>query len=38
VPVWLEAGLWGLLGGGALVLGAAIAWFTRVPPDVVASG
>jgi len=37
VPIWLEAGLWGLLGGGALVLGAAIAWFARVPPSVVAS-
>jgi ZIP family zinc transporter len=37
VPTWLEAGLWGLLGGGALVLGALIAWFARVPADVVAS-
>ena len=37
MPIWLEAGLWGLLGGGALVLGAAIAWFARVPPRVVAS-
>ena len=37
MPVWLQAGLWGLLGGGALVLGAAIAWFARVPPNVVAS-
>jgi len=37
VPVWLEAGLWGLLGGAALVIGAAIAWFVRVRPTVVAS-
>jgi ZIP family zinc transporter len=37
MPVWLQAGLWGLLGGGALVLGALVAWFTRVPPDVVAA-
>lgn len=37
MPTWLEAGLWGLLGGGALVIGALIAWFTRVPPKVVAS-
>jgi zinc transporter, ZIP family len=36
VPVWLEAGLWGLLAGGALVVGAAVAWFVRVPPSVVA--
>jgi ZIP family zinc transporter len=37
VPTWLEAGLWGLLGGGALVLGALIAWFFRVSPGVIAS-
>jgi ZIP family zinc transporter len=37
VPVWLQAGLWGLLGGGALVLGALIAWFVRVPRNVVAA-
>jgi ZIP family zinc transporter len=37
MPTWIEAGLWGLLGGGALVLGALIAWFTPVPPKVVAS-
>jgi ZIP family zinc transporter len=37
VPTWLEAGLWGLLGGAALVVGALIAWFVRVPQDVIAS-
>jgi ZIP family zinc transporter len=37
MPTWLEAGLWGLLGGGALVIGALIAWFTPVPRKVVAS-
>lgn len=37
MPTWLEAGLWGLLGGGALVLGAAVAWLLRVPQVVVAS-
>ena len=37
MPTWLEAGLWGLLAGGALVIGALIAWFTPVPPKVVAS-
>jgi ZIP family zinc transporter len=36
VPGWLEAGLWGLLAGGALVLGAAVAWFVRVPQLVIA--
>jgi ZIP family zinc transporter len=37
VPTWLEAGLWGLLGGAALVIGALIAWFVRVPKAVIAS-
>src|SRR4051812_46759763 len=37
MPTWLEAGLWGLLGGAALVIGALVAWFVRVPPKVVAS-
>jgi ZIP family zinc transporter len=36
MPTWLEAGLWGLLAGGALVIGAAVAWFVHVPPRVVA--
>jgi zinc transporter, ZIP family len=37
MPTWLEAGLWGLLGGGALVIGALGAWFLRVSSDVIAS-
>jgi ZIP family zinc transporter len=37
VPIWAEAGLWGLLGGGALVAGALVAWFARVPQSVVAA-
>jgi ZIP family zinc transporter len=37
MPVWLQAGLWGLLAGGALVVGAAVAWAVTVPPRVVAS-
>jgi zinc transporter, ZIP family len=37
VPIWLQAGLWGLLAGGALVVGALVAWFVRVPRPVVAS-
>ena len=36
MPIWLEAGGWGLLAGGALVIGATIAWFIRVPQAVVA--
>lgn len=37
MPLWLEAGFWGLVGGAALVLGALVAWFVRVPQRVVAS-
>jgi ZIP family zinc transporter len=37
VPVWLEAGFWGLVAGSALVVGAAVAWLVRVPRMVVAS-
>jgi len=36
VTVWLEAGFWGLVAGGALVVGAAVAWLVRVPHVVVA--
>ncbi|NYG58467.1 ZIP family zinc transporter [Nocardioides daedukensis] len=36
MPVWAQAGLWGLLAGGALVLGALVAWFVRVPRHLVA--
>ena len=35
MPVWLTAGGWGLLAGGALVLGALVGWFVRVPQRVV---
>lgn len=37
MPVWAQAGLWGLLSGGALVVGAALAWWVRVPRLVIAS-
>ena len=36
MPTWLAAGLWGLVAGGALVLGAMVAWWFRVPSTVVA--
>ncbi|QKE84075.1 ZIP family zinc transporter [Arthrobacter sp. NEB 688] len=36
MSVALEAGLWGLLAGGALVVGALLAWCVRVPRQVVA--
>ena len=36
MPTWLAAGLCGLLAGGALVIGAAIAWNVNVSQRVVA--
>ena len=37
MPLWLQAGLWGLLAGGALVVGALIAWFVHVPQRLIAA-
>jgi ZIP family zinc transporter len=37
VPIWLQAGGWGLLAGAALILGALISWVVHVPQRVVAS-
>ncbi|MFL6132882.1 MAG: ZIP family metal transporter [Nocardioidaceae bacterium] len=37
MPIWIQAGFWGLVAGGALVVGAAIAWLVAVPRVVVAS-
>ncbi len=36
MPLWAEAGWWGLLAGSALVVGAAVGWWVRVPAQVVA--
>ena len=36
MPLWLQAGLWGLLAGGALVLGAAVGYFARLSQALVA--
>lgn len=37
MPEWLQAGAFGLLGGAALLLGAAVSWFAPVPRVVVAT-
>jgi len=37
LPVAVQAGLWGALAGAALLIGAAVAWFVRVPPRLVAA-
>src|ERR671933_547291 len=37
IPVWLQAGLWGLIAGSALLLGAAVGFFARVPQRLIAA-
>ncbi|KHD76747.1 ZIP family metal transporter [Actinoplanes utahensis] len=37
MPGWLEAGGWGLLAGSALLLGAAVGFFVRIPRRAIAS-
>lgn len=37
MPQWLQAGLWGLLAGGALLLGAWIGYRMRIPARLVAA-
>jgi ZIP family zinc transporter len=36
MPLALQAGLWGLLSGSALLLGAAVGWFTRLSARTIA--
>ena len=35
--MWWQAGLWGLVGGSALVLGAGIAWVAPLPQRIIAA-
>ncbi len=37
MPIWLQAGLWGLLGGAALILGAGVGYYARVPGKIIAA-
>lgn len=37
MPLSIQAGLWGLLSGSALVIGAAVAWFIHVPQRLIAA-
>ena len=36
-PLWLQAGFWGLVGGSALLLGAALGYFAKIPQRVIAA-
>lgn len=37
MPLWLESGLWGLLAGCALVIGASIGFYAKVPIRAIAA-
>lgn len=37
MPVFVQAGLWGVLAGAALVVGAATAWFLNIPQRLIAA-
>jgi ZIP family zinc transporter len=37
MPLYLQAGLWGFLGGSALILGAAVGYFASLPQRVIAA-
>jgi ZIP family zinc transporter len=37
LPLSIQAGLWGLLSGSALLIGAAIGWFVAMPRRAVAA-
>jgi len=37
IPVWLQAGFWGLVAGGALLLGATVGYKFKVPPRLIAA-
>ncbi|HEY9747321.1 MAG TPA: hypothetical protein V6C63_01365 [Allocoleopsis sp.] len=36
-PLWLQAGFWGLVGGSALLLGAAVGYFVKIPQRAIAA-
>ena len=36
MPIWLQAGLWGLFAGGALILGAVVGYAVRLPKKIIA--
>lgn len=37
MPTWLQAGFWGWVAGSALLLGAAVGYFARVPQRLIAA-
>jgi ZIP family zinc transporter len=37
IPLWAQAGFWGLVAGGALVLGAVVGYYMKVPQRLIAA-
>ncbi len=37
MPIWLEAGLWGWLAGGALLIGALLGYYLNIPARLIAA-
>jgi ZIP family zinc transporter len=37
IPLWLQAGLWGLLSGSALIIGAGMGYYLKIPQRLVAA-
>src|SRR3954449_7426057 len=37
MPLWLQAGLWGLLSGSALILGAGVGYFSKISQRMIAA-
>ena len=38
LPVWLQAGFWGLVGGSALLIGAVVGYYATIPQRAIAAG
>src|ERR1043165_2058306 len=37
IPIWMQAGFWGFVAGSALLIGAAVGYFARVPQRAIAA-
>ncbi len=37
IPIWLQAGLWGLVGGSALLIGTGLGYFVKIPQRAIAA-
>jgi ZIP family zinc transporter len=37
MPVWLQAAFWGLVSGSALLVGAGVGYFARLPQRLIAA-